>query len=42
MKIGTGIQAILMFRLKILMGVNFGVTDGTELCSAPSSWAQAA
>jgi hypothetical protein len=31
MKIGTGIQAILRFRLSNLNGCNDGITDGRDL-----------
>jgi hypothetical protein len=40
MKIGTGVQAILMFCLRNLRGCNAGITDGSDLRSRPLRWAQ--
>jgi hypothetical protein len=38
--IGTGVQAILSFRLSNLRGCNVGITDGRDLGSMPLGWAQ--
>jgi hypothetical protein len=42
MKVGTGVQAILRFRLSNLDGCNIGITNGRYLRSVSLEWAQVA
>jgi hypothetical protein len=42
MKIGTGAQVILRFRLSNLNGSNVGITDERNLSFTQSKWAQVA
>jgi hypothetical protein len=42
MKIGTGVQVILKFCLRILRGCDVGISDGRDLRSTPLRWAQIA
>jgi hypothetical protein len=39
MKIATGVQAILRFRLRNLKGCNVGITDGRDFLIRPLRWA---
>jgi hypothetical protein len=40
MKMDTGVQAILRFRLRNLRGCDVGIADGRDLWNAPLRWAQ--
>jgi hypothetical protein len=42
MKIGTGVQAILRYRLRNLRGCSVGITDGRDFLIKPLRWAQMA